>query len=112
MNPMQPPNTGVGGKDFGSRDSNHYCHARNCKTRCKPEFLMCPHHWWMVPARTQALVYRYYKPGQCDLDPVPSGEWHAAADMAIAQVARKEGFITAETLYRIIAKAKTVLKDR
>lgn len=89
----------------------HTCHAKNCKTNCKPEYLMCPRHWRMVPRLTQALVYRHYQPGQCDLDPMPSGKWHAAADVAIAQVAAKEGLISVETLNRVIEKAKTMLKN-
>lgn len=72
---------------------------------------MCPRHWRMVPRRTQLLVYKHYQNGQCDLDPMPSAKWHAAADVAIAQVAFKEQRISEETLKRIIAKAKTVLAD-
>ena len=70
---------------------------------------MCPRHWRMVPRRTQMLVYRHYQDGQCQLNPLPSDKWHAAADVAIAQVARKEDYITDEILSRVIEKAKTVL---
>lgn len=86
----------------------HHCHAKGCTAGCKPEFLMCPRHWRRVPRRTQIAVYRYYRSGQCQ-DMNPSPEWHAAADVAIAQVAFKERRISQETLSRIVAKAKTAL---
>lgn len=68
----------------------HHCHALGCDTRCKPEFLMCPNHWRMVPFKLQRLVWAHYRPGQCD-DKRPSAEWMQAADAAIAAVALKEG---------------------
>lgn len=71
--------------------SAHTCHAVDCEVRCKPEYLMCGRHWRMVPRRLQAAVWDAYVPGQCDLDPRPSPEWHDAADRAIAAVAAKEG---------------------
>lgn len=89
----------------------HHCHAKGCSTACKPEFLMCPRHWRMVPKNTQLGVYRHYRDGQCK-DLTPSPEWHAAADVAIAQVAHKEGRISQETLSRIIDKAKTILNKQ
>lgn len=89
---------------------SHTCHAKGCNSKCKPEYLMCPKHWRMVPRKTQNAVYRYYQDGQCDLNPMPSEKWHAAADVAIAQVAIKENRISEETLNRVIEKARTVLK--
>jgi hypothetical protein len=47
---------------------------------------MCGRHWGRVHPRLQRLVYRYYRPGQCD-DKSPSVEWHNAADAAIGYVA-------------------------
>lgn len=64
----------------------HHCHARGCTTPCKPEYLMCPRHWRMVPVRLQRGVWRTYRDGQCD-DMSPSAEWHVAADAAIGFVA-------------------------
>lgn len=69
----------------------HTCHAEGCETRCKPEYLMCGRHWRMVPRGIQSDVWAAYVPGQCDFDPLPSAEWHAAADRAIEAVAVKEG---------------------
>jgi hypothetical protein len=50
---------------------------------------MCGRHWGRVHPRLQRLVYRYYRPGQCD-DKSPSDEWHKAADAAIGYVAALE----------------------
>ena len=63
----------------------HTCHARGCETPCKPELLMCPKHWRMVPAHIQKAVYKNYRHGQCD-DKRPSQAWHDAADAAIRAV--------------------------
>lgn len=68
---------------------DHHCHARRCDTSCKPELLMCPGHWKMVPYVLQQRVWNTYRPGQCD-DKQPSEAWHAAADAAIEYVARAE----------------------
>lgn len=87
----------------------HTCHAKGCNAPCKPEFLMCPRHWRMVPRKTQLLVYKYYQHGQCDLSPMPSEKWHAAADLAIAQVAHKDGRISIDTLNRVIEKVRPIL---
>ena len=70
--------------------THHTCHARGCRTACKPEFLMCPMHWRMVPQVVQKRVYRAYRPGQCSFDPLPSEAWRLAANDAILAVARKE----------------------
>jgi len=53
--------------------------------------LMCFRHWRMVPKSIQRRVWDAYVPGQCNLDPHPSEEWHEAADAAIAAVAEIEG---------------------
>lgn len=68
----------------------HHCHARGCGVACKPEMLMCRRHWFMVPPALRRAVWATYRPGQCD-DMQPSTEWHAAADAAIAAVAKQEG---------------------
>lgn len=69
---------------------------------------MCGPHWRHVPRGIQALVYRNYRAGQCD-DGNVTAEWHAAADLAIAWVAHKEGRISTDTRDRIAAKARGVL---
>jgi len=69
---------------------------------------MCGRHWRMVPRLNQSLVWKYYRTGQCD-DKQPSAEWHAAADLAIAAVALKEGRISDAGYERMKAKAVAVL---
>lgn len=63
----------------------HHCHAHECATPVKPELLMCAKHWRMVPKRIQRLVWKYYRPGQCD-DKSPSIEWLEAARQAMVHV--------------------------
>ena len=67
----------------------HHCHARGCKTSCKPEMLMCLKHWRMVPKNIQRAVWSSYRPGQCD-DMRPSEMWQKAANAAIRAVLEKE----------------------
>lgn len=69
---------------------SHICHAKGCKTNCKPEYLMCPKHWRMVPKNIQYAVYKNYQAGQCQGNPTPSPDWHKAADAAIRAVFEKE----------------------
>lgn len=73
------------------RRKNHHCHAVNCKEHCKPELLMCPKHWAMVPKDLQRQVWEHYREGQCNFNPRPSREWFKAADAAIRAVAKNEG---------------------
>ena len=71
------------------RAAEHHCHAKNCKTKCKPEYLMCGKHWALVPDKLQKAVYAHYRIGQCE-DMNPSEAWHKAADAAISYVFQKE----------------------
>lgn len=59
---------------------------------------MCLTHWRLVPRGIQVKVWAAYRPGQCD-DKDPSEEWHAAADEAIAAVARVDGFPRVAEVY-------------
>ena len=68
---------------------NHRCHAIGCKKECKPEFLMCPKHWYTVPKLIQVSVYKTYRKGQCDDMQVTPGYCQAASNAVIA-VAIKE----------------------
>jgi hypothetical protein len=71
----------------------HTCHAKRCGKPVPPEMLMCRRHWFMVPLKLRRAVWREYRDGQCNLDPLPSKAWHAAADAAIKAVAEKEGIV-------------------
>lgn len=70
-------------------NSNHHCHARNCKLKVPPEMLMCKRHWFMVPMPIRNRVWKHYRKGQCD-DMRPSEEWLEAANDAIAAVYKAE----------------------
>ncbi len=71
--------------------SVHTCHAHNCTTRCAPEMLMCKKHWFLVSKETRSQVWKHYRQGQCELKPMPSKQWHDAADQAIKEVREMEG---------------------
>ena len=62
---------------------SHKCHAIGCNKPCRPEYLMCGKHWGMLPKLRKESVLREYRKGQCQLDPLPSQQWHDAADAAI-----------------------------
>lgn len=82
---------------------NHHCHALGCQVNTKPELLMCPRHWAMVPKRMQRPVWKTYRIGQCD-DKQPSAAWFLAAETAICAVAWKEGRLTVEQCRERIAR--------
>ena len=67
----------------------HTCHAISCKTEVPPTMFMCRRHWFMVPKPLRALVWKHYRPGQCD-DKQPSKEWFDAANRAVKAVLAKE----------------------
>lgn len=69
--------------------ADHRCHVSWCKTRCKPEYLMCGVHWAMVPKLLQFEVYRHYRVGQCE-DMRPTRAYLEAARAAIASVPKQE----------------------
>ncbi len=77
--------------------SEHKCHAIGCETPCKPEMLMCKRHWTMLPNPRKRSVLREYKAGQCNLNPIPSEQWHDAADAAIYWIKIAELRITIQT---------------
>lgn len=70
--------------------SAHTCHARGCDTPVPPVMLMCRRHWYMVPRPIRLRVNAAYRPGQCDLNPMPSRAWLDAANSAINAVAATE----------------------
>lgn len=56
----------------------HTCHWPGCNKRVKPALWGCPKHWYTLPARLRALIWRTYRAGQED-DKRPSGEYLDAA---------------------------------
>jgi hypothetical protein len=67
----------------------HTCHAFECKKVTKPEMFMCFKHWKMVPRNLQLLIWKYYRPGQCD-DWQISDKYAETAKLSIKSVAEKE----------------------
>ncbi len=63
----------------------HTCHARNCRVFTERVYLMCPHHWRMVPKNLQHAVWDHFERAQLKTK-LPSKEWHDAADAAIKYV--------------------------
>ena len=90
-----------GGQPASSSVPPHTCHAHACAVAVLPEKLFCGRHWAMTPKVLQEAVYAADS-GQCD-DKDPSPAWHEAADLAIAEVAAKEGH--AEVAMRARASA-------
>lgn len=91
----------------------HLCHARNCEKECKPEKLMCPKHWALVPAHIQKEVYKHYRPGQCD-DKKPNEKWILAANAAIKEVSRAEANVPREqtNMFGLLGIAEPEKKGR
>lgn len=44
-------------------DGTHECPARNCTKRVSAEMLMCPRHWYRVPAPMRKAVWRAWDHG-------------------------------------------------
>ena len=82
----------------------HRCHAINCHNGCPPKWLMCPHHWDMVPGTMQATVYNTLKLRRRVIDGSWAPWWRAQAT-AIAYVAAKEGMAVAAYFRREMAFA-------
>lgn len=67
----------------------HTCHAFEYAERTKPEMFMCRNHWFALPIALRRLIWRTYRPGQCD-------DWHIskayaeAAKNCIRYVANQE----------------------
>ncbi len=84
-------------------ETGHTCHAWECETPCKPEHLMCAHHWSRVPVFMQKAVYNAYRPGQCK-DMNVSRAWIVAAYTAICHVAMLEKKMSKKQAAKILAK--------
>lgn len=65
------------------------CYARDCERECKPEKLMCPKHWRMVPSHIQKEVYKHYRHGQAE-GKKPSEDWILAVNAAVKAVSAHE----------------------
>ena len=64
---------------------------------------MCRMHWYMVPIDLRRLIWRHYRPGQCD-DMNPSKSYCHVAKQAVEAVARKEDRVPDTSLYDLFLK--------
>lgn len=67
----------------------HSCHATDCRVEVEPKLFMCKRHWFMLPLWLRHLIWRTYRPGQCD-DKKPSKDYCKAAKRAVIEVATQE----------------------
>ncbi len=56
----------------------HTCHWPGCGKAVPPSMWGCKAHWFTLPARLRALIWRHYRPGQ-EVDKRPSAEYIAVA---------------------------------
>lgn len=68
----------------------YLCHAINCDTRIPSNRLMCPRHWFLVPAELRKAVWQTYRPQQQE-GQAPTQAYLDAARAAIDYVAQVEG---------------------
>ena len=56
----------------------HHCHWPGCAKQVPPTMWGCPTHWFSLPPRLRALIWRTYRPGQ-EIDGTPDDDYLAAA---------------------------------
>lgn len=57
----------------------HTCHHPGCTVEVPPRLWGCKKHWFRLPKRLRAAIWRTYRPGQ-EIDKNPSPEYLAVAD--------------------------------
>jgi hypothetical protein len=70
----------------------HLCHAKACEVAVPPKMFMCKRHWYMVPKPMRDEVWAVYVPGQ-EIRKDPTLEYLLVTQLAIEEVARKEGLL-------------------
>lgn len=88
----------------------HHCHATGCERTVKPEYLMCPSHWRMVPIKNQIAVLKTYRVGQCN-DLNPSLAYCEAAREAVIEVATWEHKTPDTRLYDMLIAQQLSSRD-
>lgn len=58
---------------------NHECHWPGCPKQVPPAMWGCKTHWFRLPGRLRAAVWRTYVPGQ-EVTLTPSAEYLRVAD--------------------------------
>lgn len=90
---------------------NHTCHALECRTFCRPEHLMCFHHWKLVPVDLQKSLWRHYRRGQETGKRQPTKAWRIAAERCVGAVAVKDRILTEAQAAQRIADLLARLKE-
>jgi hypothetical protein len=90
----------------------HLCSAVGCNERILSTRLMCPRHWFMVPASMRKAIWQAYVPGQ-EITKDPSPSYLMLAREAVNFVAATEGqplvpqnVVVLKTLEGLLAKEK------
>ena len=60
-------------------DSRHTCHWPGCEKIVSPAMWGCKQHWFKLPARLRAKIWRHFRPGQ-EISKTPSREYIDAAN--------------------------------
>lgn len=66
----------------------HLCHAEDCKRVIPPQLAFCREHWYALPAKVRAAIWREYREGQ-EVDKKPSTAYLAVQAYARAKLAFK-----------------------
>jgi len=69
---------------------SHHCHAEGCDVAVHPKLFACKRHWYMLPPRLRALIWKYYEPGQ-EVRKDPSPMYLMVQAIAVAWLAKHEG---------------------
>lgn len=64
----------------------HKCHAHGCERSVPPSMFACRAHWYALPARVRAAIWREYRSGQ-ESDKRPSLRYLAVQRLAVMHTA-------------------------
>ena len=68
---------------------DHACHWPGCPVKVPPAMWGCRKHWFRLPARLRARIWRAYRPGQ-EVTKDPSAEYIAVAREAREWIAAND----------------------
>lgn len=68
----------------------HPCAARECAVRVRYGYLMCQHHWRMVPSRVQRRISQHWRTFREHGSELAGREWAVAVHEAVEHVAGVE----------------------
>lgn len=84
---------------------SHTCHAHGCERRVPPKMFACKPHWFALPKKLRAAIWREYRPGQ-ERSKSPSWRYLAVQQYAVSWLAFKPNDeAAAEIAARYLANA-------